>query len=368
VVVGTVTRPVRLDEHGYRATLAIERVLAGDVGDEPKVAIGWEEFDVERGSRFDDGERVLLALEPVPGQTLWVRRFPHRKGFVIGARFGAYLRAPDPATTNLLGAYLRLDPPSRRSQPGVTDLALLVAGGHPVLAEAAVARLRTIPGLAGKLAGGSGRALAQALSDPGRPSDVREALLGLAGERRLEALRPVIAPLAIPSDPLEAPALTALALLDDGIPAEEVAELLGRQQEAVRLVAVVHGADAISDARLATLLRNDPAAEVRAAAVANLLRRSRFDALDEATPALFDPEGAVRSEAALQIAALGPEVVPTLAALVPGRTAEDLTGVLAALRWAGDDGVSVLQDIIDNHPDKKVRNLALVTLGRAPKH
>jgi hypothetical protein len=158
--------------------------------------------------------------------------------------------------------------------------------------------------------------LAQALADPGRPAEVREALLGLAGERRLEALRPVIAPLAIPSDPLEAPALTALALLDDGIPAEEVAELLGRQQEAVRLVAVVHGADAISDARLATLLRNDPAAEVRAAAVANLLRRSRFDALDEATPALFDPEGAVRSEAALQIAALGPEVVPTLAALV----------------------------------------------------
>ena len=133
-------------------------------------------------------------------------------------------------------------------------------------------------------------------------------------------------------------------------------------------VAVVHGADAISDARLATLLRNDPATEVRAAAVANLLRRSRLDALEDATPALFDPEGAVRGEAALQIAALGPEVVPTLAALVPGRTAEDLTGVLTALRWAGDNGVSVLQDIIDNHPDKRVRNLALVTLGRAPRH
>jgi hypothetical protein len=368
VVVGTVTRPVRLDEHGYRATIAIERVLAGDVGDEPKVAIGWEEFDVERGSRFGDGERVLLALDPVPGQTLWVRRFPHRKGFVIGARFGAYLRAPDPATTNLLGAYLRLDPRSRQAQPGVTDLALLVAGGHPVLAEAAVARLRTIPGLAGKLAGGGRQALAQALSDPERPPEVREALLGLAGERRLEALRPVIAPLAGPGDPLEPPALTALALLDDGIPAEEVAELLGRQQGAVRLVAVVYGADAISDARLATLLRNDPATEVRAAAVANLLRRSRLGALDQATPALFDREGAVRGEAALQIAALGPEVVPTLAALVPGRTAEDLTGVLTALRWAGDDGVSVLQDIIDDHPDKRVRNLALLTLGRAARH
>jgi hypothetical protein len=368
VVVGTVTQPIRLDEHGYRATLAIERVLAGDVADETKVAIGWEEFAVERGSRFADGERVLLALEPVPGQTLWVRRFPHRKGFVIGARFGAYLRAPDPATTNLLGAYLRLDPSSRQAEPGVTDLALLVAGGHPILAEAAVTRLRTIPGLAGKLAAGGRQALAQALADPDRPPELREALLGLAGERRLEALRPLIAPLAAPGAPLEAPALTALALLDDGIPADEVAELLGREQEAVRLVAVVHGADAISDARFAALLRNDPAAEVRAAAVANLLRRSRLDALDEATPALFDPDGAVRGEAALQIAALGPEVVPTLAALVPGRSAEDLTGVLTALRWAGDDGVRVLQDIIDDHPDKGVRNLARLTLGRAPQH
>ena len=367
-MVGTVTRTARLDEHGYRATLALERVLAGEVGDEPSIPIGWEEFNVERGSRFDDGERVLLALEPVPGQTLWVRRFPHRKGWVIGARFGAYLRNPDPATTNLLTAYLRLDPPSRRSQPGVTGLALLVAGGHPVLAEAAVARLRTIPGLAGKLAGGGRQVLAQALSDPGRPPEVREALLSLAGVRRLEALRPVIAPLATPGDPLEAPALTALALLDDGIAAEEVAELLERDDGAIRLVAVVYGADAIPDARLATLLRNDRATDVRAAAVATLLRRRRLEALEDAIPALFDSEGSVRGEAVLQIAALGPAVVPALTALVPGRTAEELTGVFAALRWAGDDGVTVLRDIFDNHPDERVRNLALVTMGRAPKH
>ncbi len=229
MVVGTVTRPVRLDEHGYRATLALERVLAGEVGDAPSIPIGWEEFNVERGSRFDDGERVLLALEPVPGQTLWVRRFPHRKGWVIGARFGAYLRNPDPATTNLLAAYLRLDAPSRQAQPGVTDLCLLVAGGHPILAEAAVMRLRSVPGLAGKLAGGGRQVLAQALSDLGRPPEVREALLGLAGERRLEALRPVIAPLAAPGDPLEVPALTALALLDDVGPTPRLRRRLARR-------------------------------------------------------------------------------------------------------------------------------------------
>jgi len=367
-VVGTVTGPTRLDEHGYRATLDVERLLAGDVGGEPSVAIGWEEFDVAGGSRFGDGERVLLALDPVPGQTLWVRRFPHRKGFVIGARFGAYLRAPDPATTNLLAAYLQLDPPSRRAEPGVTDLARLVAGGHPILAEAAVARLRTVPGLEGRLAGGGGEALARALADPGRPAPVREALLGLAGERRLEALRPVIAPLAAPGEALEAQALTALALLDGGISAEAVAELLARDDGALSLVAVVYGADAIPDARLAALLRNDRAPDVRAAAVAILLRRRGIAALADATPALFDPDGGVRGEAALQIAALGPEAVPALIALVPGRPAEDLTGVLAALRWAGGDGMAAVLDIADNHPDEKVRNLARVTLGRAPKH
>ena len=229
-------------------------------------------------------------------------------------------------------------------------------------------RLRRVPGLAGKLAGGGREVLAQALSDPSRPPEVREALLGLAGERRLHGLRPGIARLAAPGDLLEAHALTALALIDGGIAADAVVDLLGRDDGAVRLVAVVYGADAIPDARLATLLRNDRATDVRAAAVAMLLRRRRLEALEDAIPALFDSEGAVRGEAVLQIAALGPAVVPALTALVPGRTAEELTGVFAALRWAGDDGVTVLRDFFDNHPDEKVRNLALVTMGRAPKH
>jgi hypothetical protein len=368
VAVGTVHQPARLDDHGYRATFEIERVLAGDPGGEPSVAIGWEEFDVARGSRFGDGERLLLALDPVPGQTLWLRRFPHRRGFVIGARYGAYLRDPDPATTNLLGAYLRLDPPSRKNPPGVGDLALLVAGGHPVVAEAAVMRLRVVPGLAGRVTGATRQALAHALADPERPPEVREALLGLAGERRLQALRPAIVPLAAPGQPLEAPALQSLALLDGGMTEAEAAELLGREEAAVRLVAVVYGSDAIQDARLATLLRRDASAEVRAAAVANLLRRRGLDALEDATPALFDPEGGVRGEAALQIAALGPEVVPVLRALIAGRPAEDLTGVLTALRWSGAEGVAVVQEVADSHPDPRVRKLALLTLGRAPRH
>ncbi len=366
VVIGIVARPTQIDEHGYRASLAVERVLRGDVGGKLGIEVGWEEFG--RGSRFANGERVLLALERVPGQTLWVARFPHREGYVIAARFGAFLRNPDPETTDLLGRYLATEPAARRAAPGAALLSQIAARGHPVLAVAAVSRLEILPGLAGRLSAESRAALAQVLADTGRPQELREAILELVAARGLHRLRPAVAALAVAGEPLEAAALAARARLDGGMDVDEVVRLLGRDDGAVRLVAVIHGADAIGDGKLARLLRTDRAAEVRAAAVSALLRRRGLEALDDATPALFDPDGPVRGAAVLQIAALGSEVVPALESLIPGRSAEDLTGVLAALRWSGADGVATLTTLAGDHPDQKVRDLALLTLGRSRSH
>ena len=104
------------------------------------------------------------------------------------------------------------------------------------------------------------------------------------------------------------------------------------------------------------------------AAVTVLLRRRGLEALDDATPALFDPDSPVRGAAALQIAALGSGAVPALESLIPGRTAEDLIGVLTALRWSGTDGVATVTKLAKEHPDERVRDLALLTLGRSRSH
>ncbi len=363
--VGVLAAPTRLDDSGYRATFQIERLVAGSLGGAEIVAVGWEQFG-DRPARFREGERLLLALDRVPGQTLWVKRFPGRSGYVIGARFGAFLRDPDPGTVALLHDYLTLDPDTRKGTGGVAALSQMVASAEPAVALGSVERLGLVPGLSGRLLAAGDAALAGALADDGRPLEVRRAVLELAAERRLSPLRPSVAALAVAGNPLEAPALETLAILDGGLAPERVAALVVREEAPVRRVAVVYGGESVSDGQLEWLLRNDPAPEVRRAALSELLERRGLDALGDATPALFDPDGSVRGESALRIAALGPSVVPVLQSLVTGRSAEDLTAVFVALRMAGTDGVAVLQNEARNHPDPQVRALALTALGRPP--
>jgi len=176
-----------------------------------------------------------------------------------------------------------------------------------------------------------------------------------------------VAALGVAGDPLEATALSTLAILDRGLPPEQVAALVMREEAPVRRVAVLYGGESVSDGQLTWLLRNDPAPDVRRAALSELLERRGLDALGDVTPALFDPNDSVRGEAAVHIAALGAAVVPLLQSLVTGRTAEDLTAVFVALRLVGADGIAVLHNEARSHPDPQVRALALTALGRAPE-
>ncbi len=251
---GAIRDPQRLDAHGWAAEIEIERVLAGEIAARPQ-RIAWEERATSRPARFAQGDRVLLALEPLPPGSLWTHRFPKRGALAVAADGFAFLRSPDPRTLALLESYLALPTASRREPAGMAALARLAAGADPALAVSALERLAGVPGLSGRLDEEARDALIAALSDEQRPLGLREKVLDLAAGARLDALRPAVASLARPGAPLEAASLAALAAIDGGIPDARARELLARPEAEVRAVATRHGA---SPERLAALLRSDP--------------------------------------------------------------------------------------------------------------
>ena len=151
VVAARIDSVAKIDRHGWRATLAVERdLLATAASDAPVtevLAIGWEELAEGRPPRFSDGDRVLVALDPLPGQTLWRNRFPKRDGFAVAERGTAFLRDPDAATLDGLARYLGVAAAEREESPGVEALAALVQTAAAPVAEGAVGRLESVPGL-----------------------------------------------------------------------------------------------------------------------------------------------------------------------------------------------------------------------------
>ncbi len=356
---GTIRSPRQLDLHGWAAELEIERVLAGEAAG-ARARVAWEERATRRPPRFAEGDRVLLALEPLPPGSLWTRRFPTRNALAVAADGKAFLRWPDPRSLDLLERYLALPSVRRLEPPGVEALARLVAGADSALAAEALARLDAVPGLSKRLDEEARGTLAAALSDAERPLDLRVGLLDLVARARLAALRPAAQSLAEPGSPLEPEALAALAAIDGGLPAERARALLLRAEPAVRAVAARHGA---SPERLTVLLRSDPSTRVRLAAVETLVAIRGAAAIDTASPALFDPDPEVSAAAARAIGGLGAAAVPSLRALAVERAGPQAPGPLMALALAGPHGVAALRGIALEHPDAKVRRLALLALG-----
>jgi len=372
VVVGVVRAPERIDLHGRAAWLEIERTLAGARAPGERVRIAWEELAQGRPDRFAEGDRVLVALGPLPSGSLWRQRFPATPAappvLAVAASGDAFLRQPGDATIEALGRYLALSPEDRAAAPGAEALARLVSTADPVTAVAAVRRLATIPGVGAKL-GTSGIALlAGTLTDPGRPLPVRAAVVGLAGEQRLTALRPRLEALATPGGELTPDALAALASLDGGLAGDRAEALLASDDPRVRAVAVRSLTGSGAEPRLAALLKNDPAAEVRAAAVTALLARGGPGVVADASPGLFDRDPVVKRAAAEGLGRLGGQAVPTLQQLAMSRGAEDAKGPLAALSLAGASGTDALREIATSHPDAAVRQLAMFALGHVPSH
>jgi hypothetical protein len=370
-VVGVVRKPVHVDLSGFGAELEIERTLAGAAPGGAAQRIAWEELAPSRPSRFSEGDRILVALVPLPSASIWLQRFPRSPEsapvLAVAADGDAFVRSPDAETVTRLERFLVLDAPGRDAAPGASALASLIAGAQPVvLATSAVTRLDQIAGLETKLDADAREQLRTAALDPHRPRDVRVALLELFGRRRLTAFRPTLEQLAQPGSPLEADALAALGALDGGLSPEVAERLLTRGDPAVRVVAVRYVTGPKAEERVAGLVRSDPSPEVRAAATQVIVARRGAGAVQDALPALSDPDRSVRAAGAYALGAIGEPAVPALKQLALTRGPDDAAAAIAALSLAGKPGAIALVEIAKTHPNPKVRTLAQFALGKAP--
>ncbi|HEY8122540.1 MAG TPA: hypothetical protein VII78_14550 [Myxococcota bacterium] len=370
VVVGTLGTPRPLDAQGWSAELAVERTLAGSAATGAALRVAWEELAPSRAVRFAPGERVLVALDPLPDGSLWSARFPRRDALAVAGRGEAFARAPDAASADALQRYLALPRPQRGAQAGVDALANLARRASESLALEALARLGTLPALAQNLSADARGSLAALIADPRRPGALRAAALTLAGRRKLSALAPEARALASVGGALAPAAVEALGAMSALSPAE--AQRYAASRDPALRAAALRGAPGALDAtRLEALARSDAAGEVRAAALAALARREGAGAANAAVDALFDADAEVQSAALRALPAFPSESAQLLRARAFGPRANDteaLKPALAGLSVLGRDGAAVLNEIERDHPNAEIRRLAQFLLGRTPAH
>jgi len=375
VVVGTIERVRKLDVHGYAADLHVDELVGGTangiaVGD--TVQIAWEELSTSRPVRFNDAERVLVCLSPTPTQTLWKKRFPtaeaRARTRVVANRGRAFVRAPEQGTLDLLGHYLAAGSESRDDPAALAYLVDLVAVAPPGLAEESLARLASPDGRAAKLAPQSQAALARSAARVERPRTLRQQTLLVVGGRKLPHARDAVAELTARGSDVQATAWLVLGQLDDGLPAEQVRSLLGSDDPELRSVGAMYLSGADARATLASLVRQDPAASVRLAAVNVLVARYRLDSFADVAPALGDVDDATRASAAETIGSLGDPVVPALLEVIGSESERAAGGAIVALAFTGRKGAMELDKIAREHPDLKLRQLAQLAQGKLPGH
>jgi hypothetical protein len=369
-VVGVVEDPGPVDLHGWAAWLRVERDLARDAAPAPdgseRLHIAWEELAAERPARFRRGERVAVALVPMPGYSLWMQRFPKADVLAVAESGDAFLRDPDPATLDALARYLRTPPAEREESPGVDALAQLVAAAAAPIAEAARQRLGEVGGLESKLRDPAAAELARAMASAARPEALRLSVVQLAGARRLDRLRPALVALAQGGPPLAGPAWAALAAVDGGIPYATAKRLVASSDPDVRAVGVRFLVSTPDEPEVSRRAAVDPAPAVRIAAALALLDARGNGALEVGLAALLDRDPDVRAEVAPAVGKLGAEVVPRLRSLAVSQTGEQASGPLAALAYAGPQGRATLLELSRSHPDESTRGLALM-LGKDPR-
>jgi hypothetical protein len=235
-----------------------------------------------------------------------------------------------------------------------------------VLAAAALERLAEVPALDRALdATSAARLVAVLLREP---PGLREAALALIAQQRLESLRPALVRLATPDATGPAPVYEALARLDGPVSGSLTEALLARDTSAAHRVVGARHAAASAAGRLATLLRRDPDPEVRAAAVERLVEIGGVAEIDRVLFALDDPDQRVRARAMVAVGDLGAAAVPSLRRVAETGRPEAARTAVGALGATGPDGMRVLAELADTHPDESVRQLARIAIGRPVGH
>ena len=154
-VIGEVKKAAQLDLHGHSARLEIETALVGPLRSGRALWIAWEELSPSRPPRFRDGDRVLVALESLPGVSLWLERIPdwemRSNTLLVAMRGDAFLRNPSVGSVNLLAHYLALPRDEKLGAAGAGLLARLAADGELPLAISSIEHIARISQLDARL-------------------------------------------------------------------------------------------------------------------------------------------------------------------------------------------------------------------------
>jgi hypothetical protein len=372
-VVADVLSSEALDGFSYTARLRVESTLVGVAEPAAVLHIAWEELAPSRSPRFARGDRVLLALERLPGASIWQTRIPDAAQrsvtLAVALRSNAFLRSPSPGSINELSHYLLLEAEERRGPTGVGYLATLAARGELPLAISAVERLAQVPHLDGALGAGGAEALVMALLRADATAELQRALLERIAAQRLESLRPALKARA--RDELPPPlVLSALAALDDGLaPGDEKRLLTADASLEHRRVGArwARGPDAAS--LLARVAREDPDPLVRSNALLRLTEIEGAAGVGRIAAGLYDADPSVRATAATSLGSLGDDAVPELREVVEsGRPDAVRAAVTALMLTRTDSGNAALLEIAATHAEPAVRKLARVALGEDLSH
>ena len=186
----------------------------------------------------------------------------------------------------------------------------------------------------------------------------RPARLRAAIEARIEALEP--APPSV--------LLSALGAIDGGLAPARSLDMLDSPLEERRLAAARWARGVEASERLSELARSDPAASVRAAAITRLATLRPDAALADAIRALADPAPEVRLSAARAVSEAGARALPDLRNVVETGAPDAARAAIAALSMMRDEGRALLITFAEEHPDRGLRMLAEIALGRPIGH
>lgn len=369
-LVATIEAPRRLDPESYAAQAVVQQVFRGEIRRGAKLQIAWEELARSRPVRFEGGETVLLALEALPGASIWRQRIPdpeqHVHTLAIARHGDAFVRDPAVGSIDLVEHFLALPPDLRDGNAGVSHLILLAEAAQPTLARAALERLAEVGDVDAALDDVSATRLVTALLRD--PPELADAVQDLIAASRPERLRAALAFRGGPDGSGPARVYRALGALDGSLPEDLVAALWRRDDSAAHRAVAASYAPATARKELARRLREDPSAEVRAAAVTRLGELGGASELDRLLFAMQDDELRVRLAALRAVSALGAEAVPGLRQVVETGKPEAAQTAVGALATCGPEGFAVLREVAASHPDESVRTLARTALGGAIGH
>lgn len=373
-VEGAIESVDKLDLHGYSAHLKIDRVLTTGAPVRPGVTIrlAWEELASGRGVRLSSGDRVIAALGPAPGGSLWRQRLLSREEsldvFTLAGNGEGFLRNPSNRDGVIVERYLRLEPADRQATAGVHALTSILVDGSAQLPLSAIALFASIDGLDTELDRGDADRWIAVVGDPRRDIVVRRALLTLMADRHIVKVSPQLRALAQPGFDLEADTWESIARLAGGLSPAEVERLLASPQADLRTVGVRWARSDDFKDRLLVIARTDPAPPVRATAIETALQLGGATMLDQVAVGLVDPDTQVRVRTATAIGLLGAAVIPALEGMIGSGSVERSQGAILALAQTGPAGREALLRISATNPDEKMRNLALLALGRIESH